>query len=159
MPHGSIVFDRYGICQSIYGGPYYDLHTSCRSDHVRLVKMAREIQLPCDVDIPTADFQTPHPAVLKAGIKRTLAYMMDGKDIAVGCMGGVGRTGLFLAAMAKVRGVPDPVAHVRACYLPHAVETAAQQQFIADLDVSDIQKQLKWLPKFYLKRKWQQAAA
>lgn len=152
--HGSIVFDQYGIRQSIYGGPYYELHKNCRGQHIKLVKMAREINLPCDVDVPTADFSTPHPDTLRKGLKRALAHMMNGNDIAVGCMGGIGRTGLFLAAMAKVQGVADPVEYVRSCYMPHAVETQAQQQFIADLDVADIQRALRWLPNFYLKRRW-----
>jgi protein-tyrosine phosphatase len=46
----------------------------------------------------------------------------------VGCRAGIGRTGLFLACLARAAGVEgDPIAHVRAQYDPHAAETAAQE--------------------------------
>ena len=43
-------------------------------------------------------------------------------------MGGWGRTGLFLALLAKVCGVENPVTYVRENYSPRAVETTDQHR-------------------------------
>ena len=53
----------------------------------------------------------------------------------MGCMGGIGRTGLMLSLLAKAFGVEDPVAYVRKHYYSHAVETKEQRQFIADFAI------------------------
>ena len=58
-------------------------------------------------------------------------------------MGGIGRTGLFLAALAKLSGEKDPVAYVRKHYMPHAVETQQQQDFIKNLKVWDLRWKLQ----------------
>jgi len=83
-----------------------------------------------EVLLPTADFGLPDAAALHEAIATVLAQMLAQPDrpIHVGCRAGVGRTGLFLACLAKAAGVPgDPLDFVRAHYLPHAAETPAQQ--------------------------------
>ena len=72
----------------------------------------------------------------------------------VGCMGGIGRTGLMLALLAKSFGEEDPVRYVRATYYSHAVETAAQKQFIAEFKVP-----LSVRLRIWLKRKLAKAHA
>ena len=59
-------------------------------------------------------------------------------------MGGWGRTGLFLALIAKVCGEKDPVAYVREHYAPHAVETKDQQAYVESFDVAALQRWLFW---------------
>jgi len=55
-----------------------------------------------------------------------------GKKIHVGCIGGHGRTGLFLSALVAVRKVSDdPIAYVRDNYCHRAVESAAQSKFLS----------------------------
>jgi hypothetical protein len=109
------------------------------------VKMAKEIPLACDVDVPTQDFSVPNKKHLLRGLDKTLTAILEGESVYVGCMGGIGRTGLFLAALAKVLGYDDPIGHVRQHYRSHAVETKEQEQYIIDLDV-------RWLRlKFWLK--------
>jgi hypothetical protein len=115
--------------------------------------MAREIEWQANVYVDTDDFSVPEVSDLKKGILRALMAMINEEDVYAGCMGGIGRTGIFLAALAKVqieyrkskhragRG-EDPVLYVRKHFIPHAVETAQQEKFIADLDVSDI---VEWL--------------
>jgi protein-tyrosine phosphatase len=49
----------------------------------------------------------------------------------VGCRAGLGRTGLALACLAAMTGVPDPVRWLRATYDPRAVETEDQQSMVA----------------------------
>lgn len=136
------------IDTTVYGGPYRKV-----PDLFWGVKMAEEIDFPHMVDIPTKDFSVPEVSVLKAGIVKALMAMINEENVYAGCMGGIGRTGIFLAALAKVqieyrkakhrpgRG-EDPVLYVRKHFIPHAVETAQQEKYIADLDVSDI---VEWL--------------
>lgn len=136
------------INTKVYGGPYRSVPVDYWG-----VKMAAEITHPHMVSVPTKDFCVPEVSDLKAGIVKALMAMMNEEDVYVGCMGGIGRTGIFLAALAKVqieyrrtkhrkgRG-DDPVSYVREHFIPHAVETKEQEQFIADFDVSDI---VSWL--------------
>lgn len=136
------------IDTTVYGGPYREVPELFWG-----VKMAEEIDHPHMVDIPTKDYSVPEVSVLKAGIVRALMAMINEENVYAGCWGGIGRTGIFLAALAKVqieyrkskhragRG-EDPVLYVRKHFIPHAVETEEQKQYIADLDVSDI---VNWL--------------
>jgi hypothetical protein len=83
-----------------------------------------------DVLLPTADFGLPDPDALKAAVGRVLAQLAAEPDrpVHVGCKAGVGRTGLFLAALTRAAGVAgDPLDYVRAHYLAHAAETPAQE--------------------------------
>jgi hypothetical protein len=79
-----------GRDRTIIGGPYFHKDPSYFG-----VKMAVEIRLPCDVDIPTQDFSIPDLRDLDKGIRNTLIAIARNKDIYVGCAGGIGRTGLF----------------------------------------------------------------
>jgi len=131
---------RVGHINSIVvGGPYLDKPT-----HYLGIKMAKEIEAPCQVNIPTADFSVPDVKQLRRGLLQALALMAQDKDLYVGCMGGIGRTGLFLAALAKVMKAGghlrdrDPIEYVREEYLSTALETREQQHFINTLFVDDI---------------------
>lgn len=133
----------------ITGGPY-----RYKPPNRMGVKMAVEVNLSCDVDVPTKDFDVPSVIDLKVGLIKALMLLHEGKQLYVGCMGGIGRTGLFLAALAKVsyeyerygwgrflrwdHRVHDPVAYVRKHYYSHAVETKEQKDYIAALNVKDI---------------------
>ena len=136
------------IDTTVYGGPYRQVPELFWG-----VKMAEEIDHPHMVAVDTKDFSVPEVSDLKRGILKALMAMINEEDVYAGCMGGIGRTGIFLAALAKVqieyrrskhragRG-EDPVLYVRKHFIPHAVETKQQEEFIANLDVSDI---VEWL--------------
>jgi hypothetical protein len=111
----------------VYGGPFRDLPTGMLG-----VKMAKEIRLPCTISIPTVDFSVPDVEAVDNGLAQAVTLILDGKPLYFGCAGGIGRTGLMLAILAKAWGVEDPVKYVRSQYIPHAVETAQQQKFVAD---------------------------
>lgn len=137
------------INTQVSGGPYRD-----KPDNLLGVKMAAEITqhiLTPDIDIPTRDFSVPDPQVFKQGLLRAVMLLSaTDRPMYVGCMGGIGRTGLFFGGLAKVmseyRGVKhrskfDPVQYVRQHYHPDGnvpIETEQQEQYIADLDVADI---------------------
>ena len=83
-----------------------------------------------DVLLPVPDFGVPEQAELQRAVAAALAQMQAEPDrpVHVGCRAGIGRTGLFLACLARAAGVPgDPLDWVRAHYLPDAAETPAQQ--------------------------------
>ncbi|MVA77072.1 protein phosphatase [Auraticoccus sp. F435] len=70
-----------------------------------------------------------------AALAALLARARDGEQVEIGCLGGHGRTGTALAALAVLTG-EDPrsaVAWVRARYCPMAVETAEQEEWVASL--------------------------
>jgi len=86
-----------------------------------------------------------------ACLEKTIHAGLAGKQLYIGCMGGWGRTGLFMALLAKASGISDPVAFIREQYTPHAVETKEQQDYVANFDVSPIQRNLwRWAWKALL---------
>lgn len=115
----------------------------------------REERVPKDHDVllKIEDYSVPRDKRLVAlALKDALYAALQGKDVYVGCMGGWGRTGLFLALIAKAAGEADPVAFVRKNYTSHAVETPEQKAYVAGFDVSDLQKWLMrkaWKTKFW----------
>lgn len=132
-PNGSMPFEFAGIKGSVVGGPYL-----AKPKGMFGIKMAKEIDAPCDVNIPSEDFGTPNPEVFKAGLLLAAMGLHEYGEVYVGCMGGIGRTGTFMAGLAKVMGESDPVGYVRKTYLAHAVETQGQKDFINRLDVSTV---------------------
>lgn len=131
---------------TIYGGPFRRYEQGTR----RLVgvKMAAEIDHPHEISIPTEDFSIPDEADMQEGVLQAMEAIFNGNDIYAGCMGGIGRTGLFMGCMAKVMidyasdsggGSPvpsDPVLYVRHYFKPHAIETQEQQDFVRGFDTS-----------------------
>jgi protein-tyrosine phosphatase len=86
------------------------------------------------VHLPIPDYDVPSREVLDLAIETTLDHARSGDNIAVHCQGGLGRTGTFLACLAKrhlgLKGV-EAIAWVRG-YVTGAVETEEQWQFIID---------------------------
>ncbi|WP_372618422.1 tyrosine-protein phosphatase [Falsiroseomonas sp.] len=83
-----------------------------------------------DVALPVPDYGVPEPTALRAAVAAVLAQLEaePGRPVHVGCRAGMGRTGLFLACLARAAGVEgDALDHVRAHYLPHAAETPEQE--------------------------------
>jgi len=136
VPLSAFMFDA-----RVLGGPYLEKPKHCFG-----VKMAKEIKANCDVDIPVVDFQVPHLIDLWTGIHYTMrAMVLDDEIVYVGCMGGKGRTGVFMACLAKVFGEADPIGHVRHHYNPHAVETGPQKTFVNNFPHHAMQRKLKRL--------------
>src|SRR5918996_3477505 len=81
---------------------------------------------------PIPDGGTPPSMEAMDVILGEIASGRDRADVAVACMGGVGRTGL-VAACALVRAGRNPdaaIERVRAVRHPTAVETAEQERFV-----------------------------
>lgn len=129
----------------LYGGPYRK-----KPDEFYGIKMAAEIDDPCNISIPTEDYDVPVKGDLIAGLFTGITLAQQGYPLWVGCMGGIGRTGLYFAALAKVmaryqaltgkRVTVDPILYTRQHYLAHAVETKQQIEFIKNLNVDSVAK-------------------
>lgn len=78
--------------------------------------------------LPIPDFGIPTLDALRQAVERALDCLRSGKNIAVHCRAGVGRTGLFLACLAQRAAGLDcraAIAWVRQ-YLPGALEAPEQ---------------------------------
>jgi hypothetical protein len=115
----------------VTGGPFRECPANMSG-----VKMAAEIKATCAVDIPTQDFRVPDRKLLYRGLNKAVELVLAGEPLYVGCMGGKGRTGLFLAVLAKAFGVKKPVEYVREHYYSHAVETDEQYQFVKKFTIT-----------------------
>jgi hypothetical protein len=147
----------------VFGGPFKEYRPGQR--RVVSVKMAAEVNHPHDISIPTRDFKVPKLSDMHAGIAKALEAIVQGNDLYAGCMMGVGRTGLFMACLAKVmlnyaeqkawdflsrdelkKNAPlhPAIIYVRKHYNSHAVETDDQKQFVSDFDT---QPHVDWLTR------------
>ena len=120
----------------IIGGPYDAFR---RGDNADFGVCVRAESCPEDLDVllPIRDFQVPLPeqkSDVEYVLRRAFRAALDGKRVWVGCQGGWGRTGLFLALMAKVAGYEDPVGYVRRVYAKRACETNEQCRYVYDFD-------------------------
>jgi len=79
------------------------------------------------------DFSVPRDAAeARAAFAEAHRLARDGVRVEVACGGGKGRTGLALACIAQLAGVPadEAIAFVRARYDPRAVETPWQRRWV-----------------------------
>jgi Protein-tyrosine phosphatase len=83
------------------------------------------------------DFRTPASTPDALAALGEAHRRAAGERVEVACGGGVGRTGMALAALAVLAGVPreDAVAWVRRVYDPRAVETPWQRRWVTRLDL------------------------
>ncbi|MBG0770175.1 MAG: dual specificity protein phosphatase family protein [Anaerolineaceae bacterium] len=51
--------------------------------------------------LPTPDFGTPDPAPFREALGQALAAAKQGKNVAIHCHAGLGRTGIFAACLAR----------------------------------------------------------
>lgn len=119
--------------RKIYGGPYRN-----KPKDMPGIKMAAEINAPSSISIPTRDFSVPAYNDMLQGLKEAIEQMADGKVYYVGCMGGIGRTGLFLSLLARALGEDHPVEWVRENYDKRAVETPEQKAYVESFDLSPL---------------------
>jgi hypothetical protein len=96
--------------------------------------------------LPVLDLSAP--TAPKAEVERILLLALekalDG-PVYVGCAGGWGRTGMFLALMAKAWGIENPVAYVRQVYCSQAIDTTPQLKYVDDFDVRWVRRKLRAL--------------
>jgi protein-tyrosine phosphatase len=124
---GTLPLTVAGRTVTITGGPFDAIPEGAFGV---CLEVASEKAWLADIAIPTPDFGLPDPAALRAAVAAALAQLEaePERPLHVGCRAGVGRTGLFLACLARAAGVEgDALDYVRRHYLPHAAETEEQQ--------------------------------
>ena len=88
--------------------------------------------------LPIPDFGIPTTDDLEQVVHHTITYAQAGQHIVIHCSAGIGRTGLFMAYLAKrclgLSGT-EALQWVRR-YIPRAVETPEQQRLVLDGDGS-----------------------
>lgn len=130
----------------VAGGPYRS-----RGDEDFGVNMAAELyHLPAMVRVPTKDFNVPLMDQFERGVLRAAVATVLGYPVYVGCMGGIGRTGLMMGGLEKLNQymgqgfvrrslgrMPDTqgvILGVRERYLRAALETTEQEEFLTGYD-------------------------
>jgi hypothetical protein len=137
LPVGHVCLTLLGQKRRIFGGPF-DAYVP---PAIGVCLEARSIRADdADILIPVADFQPPSQVQLVDALVRlvALARARPSEDIYVGCRAGMGRTGTFIASIARLAGIEDAVWWTRANYHPNAVETPAQEACVAALDVQAV---------------------
>lgn len=96
------------------------------------ILLASELRhLPHDMLVPAEDFGLPDKKAMRFAIREAIRVAANGGTIAIGCMGGIGRTGTFLGCLQRTLSpFSDGVDEVRAAYLKYAIETKAQEAFV-----------------------------
>lgn len=125
---------------AVIGGPYDAYEVVKSKDTFGVCVRAEQTRgRQIDVHLPIEDFSVPEDtdAVEKA-LEAALKAAFAGKTLYIGCMGGWGRTGLFLALLVKALGIKDPVGYVREHYHSHAVETKMQKLYVDTFECSAI---------------------
>lgn len=148
---GGIVVKVAGSSAAIFGGPFADTTVN---PHTWLVNMAKEHQLlPSHSLVPTLDFKVPPQPEFHEALFDALTALHLGQDVHVGCMGGSGRTGVFIAVLLAAiseaeTGITTNGVRVKNCrslYQPHAVETAEQQKFVEGYNVAPLVRCIEML--------------
>lgn len=98
-----------------------------------LKKMYRDSGLKV-IHLPIPDFGTTSQDVFQAAIEEAINHIRSGDNLAVHCLAGLGRTGMFAACLAKrlldIEG-QEAINWVRT-YVPGAVENPRQESFVHD---------------------------
>ncbi len=124
---GTLPLTVAGRAVTITGGPFDAIPDGAFGV---CLEMASAKAWLADVALPTPDFGLPEPEALRQAVGAVLAQLEadPARPVHIGCRAGVGRTGLFMACLARAAGVEgDALDYVRRHYLPHAAETEAQQ--------------------------------
>lgn len=129
---GQLTLEVAGRAVTITGGPFDAIPEGAFG--VCLEPEAAKAWL-ADVALPIPDFGVPQMADLKRAVGLVLAQLEadPARPVHVGCRAGIGRTGLFLACLARATGVADdPIGFVRARYHRDAAETPDQERMARD---------------------------
>lgn len=143
-----ISFIYQGKFISMYGGSFFfnkELTEQNPNISFYSVNLMKEHPLACSDYLPIADFSVPEDKnKLNEVIFSLIKEMIEKTNyVYMGCFGGVGRTGLVMACIAKCLGVQDPVHYIRENYSIRAVETEEQAQFVHDFNPTVVQNWLK----------------
>jgi len=128
---------------TVFGGPYPEKPAGMFG-----VNLAAEIALPSEIALPIRNYGAPTQAALQEGIAQAIERLAKGEILYAGCKFGYGRTGLFMACLAKACGIANPIEWTRSLYHPKAVESEEQVEFVQNFDASALTQRLRELHAF-----------
>jgi hypothetical protein len=98
-----------------------------------------------DLHLALGDLGVPKSAAaVESAIFDVYHAAFRGEKVYVGCVGGYGGTGLFLALLAKTAGIEQPVVWTREHYDSTAVGTNKQAAYISGFDVAEVRYKVWW---------------
>jgi protein-tyrosine phosphatase len=82
--------------------------------------------------LPIPDFGVPEVPALRDTISQVLTHSKLGDNITIHCHAGIGRTGMFMACLAKIGKGFSPEESIQWVrrYLPDAIEVPEQEQMV-----------------------------
>lgn len=88
------------------------------------------------VHLPIADFSVPSREGIEKAAMQIVEHARSGQNIVIHCHAGLGRTGLFVAYLAKlILGLPNEEAiQWTRKHIPHALETDEQIEWILEIE-------------------------
>jgi len=160
--NGQIETKLLGRKVTVMGGRYRE-----KPDSIKGVKLAPEIDAPADVILDIPDFSVPTLNSGDNAIYQALKILCEDGAIYIGCMGGIGRTGMFMAMLIRTIGILNleaeqktwwykikqffgadpspylqmvnyPVEFVRDEYMSLAIETSEQEKFVRWYDPTEM---------------------
>lgn len=126
----------------VYGGKGHDfkdiaidiiLDKVSLSDDIEIIDSFGEIvDKPRKILLPITDGEIPkqNPSIILSVVNSCLRVLRDRRNIKIDCIGGHGRTGLFMALLAHKAGIENPIFWIRTVYCEKAIETIAQERYI-----------------------------
>lgn len=125
-PDKFVEFTFNGVTRRMYGGSFF--LAPDKEDYLTVNLMQEKPELDSAIYFPIRDYSIPNGREdLRKVFEEILA---SDQDVYVGCFGGKGRTGLFMAAFLKYLGDQNPIPTVRGQYNEHAVETQQQADYV-----------------------------
>ena len=131
----------------VYGGPFREAPL-VGTYNVNLQAEKAHGHAPIHHRLPIVDYSLPAVGAAKATLARIIFMaLVRRKFVYIGCMGGIGRTGLILSLLVRIAyDLPGVVSvdHVRSNFHSHAVETDEQQSFVNLFPCKGLRRWLKF---------------
>jgi hypothetical protein len=109
-----------------------DIYIGFDSTSMRYTERSYPWKKGYEFSFPIPDMGVPSkPDEFRKLVKWTRKKLEEGLKVHCGCIGGHGRTGIFLAALVSDFGEADAINYVRANYCKKAVESTSQVNFLA----------------------------
>ncbi len=139
---GEIEYTSISISEwYIFAGPFSNAPMDGMKN-INLQAEQPEGDAPIHYRLPIKDFSIPEIRPTVFALAWIIFQMVAlERFVYIGCMGGVGRTGMILALLIKLITdvtAMNAIVHLRARYIEHAVETDEQIKFVSEFPMTTL---------------------